>query len=71
MYPWTPRDLVARAEASPAIGRLTALCRSTWPVEPVKPSRATVKVRREMKSLWPYHDFAKPGDWYWGAHETG
>ena len=71
MYPWTLRDWVARAEGSPAIGRLTALCRETWPVEPAKPSRGAVKARRALKSLWPYDDLAKPGDWYWGVQETG
>jgi hypothetical protein len=71
LYPWTPCDLVSRAEGSPAIGRLTALCRAAWPVPPAAPGRRDIEFRREMKSLWPYDDLAKSWDWYWGVAETG
>jgi hypothetical protein len=71
LYPYTLRDLIARAESSPAVRRVTDACRSFWPVEPLPPDAATIGLRKQMGKLWPYDDLDRPWDWYWGIHETG
>ena len=70
LYPWTLRDIVKRAQDSPEIMRLCDICRSTWPVPSRRPSFLEVRRRKKYSLLWPYDDFKKPYDWYWGVRET-
>jgi hypothetical protein len=71
LYPRTFRDLRDRLMASEAIGKLTELCRSTWPVPPTRPNWFERRKRRRMKDLWPYSTIDLPWDWYWGLAESG
>lgn len=70
LFPWTFRDVVERLDANAEVGKLTALCRSHWPVPSTKPEAAIVKARRQLGTVWPY-DTGKPWDWYWGVQESG
>jgi hypothetical protein len=71
LYPWTLQDTVQRAQSSADIIQLCEICRSTWPVPSRRPSFLTVMRRKKFAELWPYDDFKKPYDWYWGVNETG
>lgn len=71
LYPWTLADVVRRLEAAPEIQRLAEICRSFWPVPADPPPADIVGLRREFRRLWPYGDFEKPWDWYWGLQESG
>ncbi|HEY1066462.1 MAG TPA: hypothetical protein VGE52_10150, partial [Pirellulales bacterium] len=70
LFPWTLRDAVSKLESRPELKALMELCRTTWPLNNDAPDEATVKVRREIGGLWPYTDFRKPWDWYWGCAES-
>ncbi|MDG3004691.1 hypothetical protein [Paludisphaera mucosa] len=66
-YPWTYRELIARAEGTPGYAAALDVCRRSWPVDgPRKPGRKVVDQRRLMKDLWPYDDVHRPSDWSWG-----
>ncbi|WP_337176646.1 hypothetical protein [Paludisphaera sp.] len=66
-YPWTYRELIARAEHAPGYASVLALCRRAWPVDgPPKPGREVVEGRKLMGDLWPYDDLHRPLDWSWG-----
>jgi hypothetical protein len=71
LYPWTLKDAVKRLENSPEIRRLMETCRSFWPVRPELPEPHIIEARKQFADLWPYDDFAKPWDWYWGIAESG
>ncbi|WP_165068796.1 hypothetical protein [Paludisphaera rhizosphaerae] len=81
-YPWTYRDLIARAEAVPGVPALLDLCRRAWPLDPPRfpllhlrdSSRAPrhiVQLRKSMGDLWPYDDLGEPWDWCWGISVSG
>jgi hypothetical protein len=69
LYPWTFRELVKRAEASPAIQRIMEACRAHWPVPAEPPEPRFVAARKEFSDFWPYDDVDRPWDWYWGLQE--
>jgi hypothetical protein len=71
LYPWTLRDTVARLESTPATRHIMDACRSFWPVSSPPPDAEILKLRRQVPELWPYEDYAKPWDWYWGVNESG
>lgn len=81
-YPWTYRDLIARAEAVPGVSDLLGICRRTWPIDPPRvpllhvrgssrAPRRIVQLRKSMGELWPYDDLAEPWDWCWGISVSG
>jgi len=71
LFPWTFRDVLDRIERSPEIQRIAGLCRSFWPV-PLRPIEdRIITVRKELGQLWPYENFARDWDWYWGVQESG
>jgi hypothetical protein len=70
LYPWSFAELVQRAEGHPAIGRMTDLCRATWPVDAGRPDQQLKKLRKQMGDLWPYPKIDRPWDWYWGLCES-
>ena len=71
LFPWTLRDVFERISASSVIRRLTDVCRSFWPVPAELPSPELVELRRQFHEVWPYDQFDKSLDWYWGLQETG
>ena len=71
LFPWTLRDLVERLEGSEEIGRLTDVCRRFWPVPSEPPRPGIAEIREQFKELWPYDEFDKPWDWFWGLQESG
>jgi len=71
LYPWTLRDVVARAESSQEMQHLMQLCRSHWPVAGSMADPSVVALRKRLGELWPYDKFDKPWDWCWGVVETG
>ena len=71
LYPWTFRDVVERLEKTPEVKRLTKVCREFWPVPSKRPERRFIEARNKHKDLWPYDDFDRPWDWYWGVSESG
>lgn len=71
LFPWTPAELVERADAHPGVRRVMELCRATWPVKAEPPTRRQLDVRRQMGDLWPYKQIDVPWDWYWGIQESG
>jgi hypothetical protein len=66
LYPWTPAELVERAEKHSGIRQVMELCKKTWPVEPKRPDLHHTKMREQMGDLWPYSEIDVPWDWYWG-----
>lgn len=72
LWPWTFRELIARAEGLPEISRLTDLCRTFWPIEAEqrKVGEESIAQRKEMGQLWPYDEIDRPWDWFWGVSET-
>jgi hypothetical protein len=70
LYPWTLSEIVCRAEASPAIVRLSDVCRTMWPVEPQRPGPEVVRARQQRRDIWPYDDCDRSADWFWSVHET-
>ncbi len=70
LYPWTPADLVRRAESHPGIRKVKMLCQKTWPVESGEPNQQVKKLRKRMGALWPYDRVDIQWDWYWGIEET-
>lgn len=81
-YPWTYRDLIARAEAVPGVAALMDVCRRTWPLDlPRVPllhlrnssraPRRIVQLRQSMGDLWPYDDLGEPWGWCWGIRVQG
>lgn len=71
LFPWEPKDIVARAEQSAPLTQLAAICRKRWPTEGALPDRQTIKMRKHLKEAWPYADVRKPLDWCWGTFESG
>lgn len=71
LFPWTFRDVLKRLEDAPEIQRITELCRSFWPVPAGLPEDRILEMRMQMSELWPYEDFHKTWDWYWGVQESG
>jgi hypothetical protein len=71
LYPWTFRDVLNRLEGTPEIHRIMEMCRSFWPAPSLPPEPDIVELRRQVAELWPYDDFARSWDWYWGLHESG
>jgi hypothetical protein len=71
LYPWTLREMVRRLEGSPKIRQLMNACRSTWPVKATNVDKDTIDARQACADVWPYEDFEKPWDWYWGVLESG
>jgi hypothetical protein len=69
LFPWTFPEVVRQLESVPLIGKLTDVCRSTWPVAPGPLNRKVVEFRRKMGKVWPYEDYDRPWDWYWAARE--
>ncbi len=65
-YPWTPRDLVRRAETIESVQRVMSLCEETWPGEPIAPSTQAQAARRALGKYWPYENVDRPLDWTWG-----
>jgi len=65
-YPWTPRDLVRRAERIESVQRVKRLCEETWPGEPIAPSAEAQAARRALGKYWPYENVDRPLDWTWG-----
>jgi hypothetical protein len=70
-FPWTFREVVARAESTPQVQRMMELCRSVWPVKPSLPGKKIIQLRENYASLWAYDDFDRPWDWMWWPQETG
>ena len=70
LFPWTFRDLVGRAEASPELSSVAKLCRDAWPVATAPPDATRLEHRRILGELWPYPIDA-PVDWAWGVLESG
>jgi hypothetical protein len=71
LYPWTFREVLQRLESTPEIQRIASVCRSCWPVPPEVPKPQIVAVRKQLGEVWPYENFDKPWDWYWGIQESG
>ncbi|MCA9185049.1 MAG: hypothetical protein KDA99_05495, partial [Planctomycetales bacterium] len=71
LFPWTFRDVCDRIQRASEIQRLTDVCRSFWPVDAQTPERRITQLRRKFSDLWPYDEFDRPWDWYWGLRETG
>ncbi len=67
LYPWKPRDLIERAEASPELREIRELCRQTWPIEKSLPDLRVRHLREQMGELWPYERTDEPMDWLWGV----
>ena len=71
LFPWTFREVIGQLESTPEIQRITEACRAFWPV-PLKPVEERIaSMRKQIGVLWPYDDYDKPWDWYWGLQETG
>lgn len=66
----TPAQIVARAEAQPSIHAMMQLCRDFWPVEPAPVSEEVIASRRLLGPFWPYAEYDRPWDWYWGFRES-
>lgn len=71
LFPWKFCDLIERAEGHAGIRQVTDLCKATWPVPAIPPTRSQIDGRRLMGELWPYSRPELPMDWYWGLCETG
>jgi len=83
LYPWTPRDLMARATMLPELRPVMEICRQMFPVDPAGSPKVWEKLapavrkkrvrelRRSMGDLWPLDDLDAPRDWCWGVSETG
>ena len=70
LYPWSFRDIFTRLEASGEVQELMSICCDQWPVQSSEPEESVVSARRECQSIWPYDEFNRPWDWYWGIHES-
>lgn len=70
LFPWEPKDIVARAEQSEPLKQLAAICRRHWPSSAPSPNSQTVELRKSMEQGWPYADVRKPLDWCWGVYES-
>ena len=66
----TPMQIVARAEAQPAIQAMMRLCREFWPVEPTPVPEEVIAGRQMLGPYWPYTRHDLPWDWYWGFSES-
>jgi hypothetical protein len=71
LFPWTPRHVVRRLEATDSTQRMMELCRSMWPLPPRELEDRIVEMRWEIGERWPYDELNKPWDWYWAVDESG
>jgi len=65
-YPWTPHDVVLRAESISSVQRVMALCEQMWPIESIEASPRVQAGRRAMGKYWPYERIDRPLGWTWG-----
>ena len=69
LFPWSLAEVVRKLESTPKIARIAETCRTFWPIAPSAPERRIVKLRKQFTPLWPYPEFDKPWDWFWGVAE--
>jgi hypothetical protein len=72
-YPWKPAECIERISSIPEIVRAMDLCRATFPVHPIAPSREIRQTRQIMQrtTAWPHPSVDIPLDWCWGAGGCG
>lgn len=71
LFPWTFRDAYDRLESSAEIQKITRACQQFWPVKKDPPVPRIAEIREQFKTLWPYDEYDRPWDWFWGLRESG